>query len=177
MQTTVARIVKTWTNSQSRFPVAYAMLTCGHSGKIVFKPRRLACAKCGVERERAENESSPKCLACGCGAAIGVFFPDEHRDEDRITQIGDLVDCESCNHYATALARLRDLTPGSIQHSRFRPYDSRGGKEGAYYVYGRNPASPSGVTLLMSIDATPEADKVLRSLSASPLSPTEGLRG
>lgn len=115
----------------------------------------------------------PFCDTCGCGIARYVFTPNEHKDEDTITKVGDEIECERCDHYATALAALKALRPEDVQHARYRSWCG----EGALYVYKRDHKSPTGVTLLMSITATKEAEDVLRNLGASPLSPTEGLGG
>lgn len=128
----------------NRHPVAWTLLTCGHTGPCETVPWK------------------------GKGP-----LSNPHNEADRLTKIGDEVECTRCDHYKEALEILKNLKPGDLQHSRFRPTDSRGGKEGRYYVYVREQGSPTGVKLLLSIEATPEADKVLSALQASPLSPTE----
>ncbi len=118
-------------------------------------------------------------LELECGHHTGAILIDArdynraHDESNHMAKPGAELGCRECRHYADALAKLRALKPGDVQHSRFRTRDSRGFGKGDLYVYGRDPRSPTGVHLLMSIDATPEADEILRKLSASPLSPTE----
>ena len=96
-----------------------------------------------------------------------------HVDSNHIAGPGAMLGCAECRHYQAALERLRALNPSEVSHSRFRHNDSRGFGPGRYYVYARDPKSPTGCHLLMSIDDTPEAVAVLRRMGASPLSPTE----
>jgi hypothetical protein len=165
----IASIVKSFTNSAMALPVAWAKLTCGHTADCKVVPTVYACAACKRESTTASN--------CPCGTR-GVGFnikydPNPHREADRLTFVGDEVECERCDWYAAALAKLRAMQPGELHHSRFRPYDSRGGSEGNYYIYKRDKSSPTGVTLYMQIEATKEAEEVLAALRAAPLSPTE----
>jgi hypothetical protein len=96
-----------------------------------------------------------------------------HDPENRVTKVGDIVECQRCDWYADALAKIHAMQPGDLSHSRFRPHDSRGGSEGSIYVYGRKEGSPTGVELLITIDSTPEAMDALSAVRASPLSPTQ----
>lgn len=110
---------------------------------------------------------------CRLEKAANFDYARGHDASSYLTKVGDVAECSSCNHYAEALARLRAMTPGAVQHARFRPRDSRGNGAGDYYVYESDPRSPTGVRLLLSLEATPEADAVLCALQASPLSPAE----
>jgi hypothetical protein len=114
-------------------------------------------------------------LACGHTAKLVLRDASRsaHDVANQITRVGDEVQCERCDWYAEKLAKIRAMSPGDVSHARFRTRDSRGFGAGDYYVYGRVPSSPTGVHLLFSIEATPEAYDALRALRASPLSPTE----
>ena len=62
------------------------------------------------------------------------------------------------------------VAAGRVSHTRA----GIGLYRGAILVYERNEESPTGVTLAMSIDDTPEVMEVLRGgVGLSPLSPTE----
>lgn len=119
-------------------------------------------------------------LELECGHFTGAIFVDPHAynrlhdDSNHMAKPGAELGCTECKRYNENLKRLQGLKPGDVQHSRFRTLDSRGFGKGDYYVYTSDTTSPTGVTLLMGIEATPEADELLRKLSASPLSPTEG---
>src|SRR3990167_11028370 len=149
-KTTVARIVTSFSNSAA--PVAWAKLACGHGGDVVLVPRRMACFKCSTVRDEPEGFKWVPCASCGGGAFRPLNDPDPHRAEDRLTRIGDEVECRWCDHYAVALAQLRALRPGDVSHSRYRDH----GERGTLWVYRRDETSPSGCMLLMSIEATPE---------------------
>jgi hypothetical protein len=140
----VAKIEKAWTNSALRCPVAWGVLECGHSAKLV--------------------------------QASDFNYSRAHDETQYLTKVGDSVQCERCDRYADTLAKIRALKRGDVQHSRFRPNDSRGSRDGNLYLYGRDPKSPSGVILLFSIEATKEAEDAIRAVTGtSSLSPTEGL--
>ena len=71
--------------------------------------------------------------------------------------------------YALALFRVALEGCSYVRHGRdFCP--------DVLLVYGRDPASPSGVTHTGSHRATPEALALVAAARQSPLSPTEGLR-
>jgi len=161
-KTTVTKIIHGVSNSALAIPYTCAQLACGHVGNTRESGYVYACAEC-------KKETTDSGHACACG--YFGFHP--VRRPKCLTVVGEEFECAECDNYATALARLRALNPGDVQHSRFRPYDSRGGSAGAFYVYKRDPESPSGVWLLLSIDATPEAERVLSALRAAPLSPSE----
>jgi hypothetical protein len=164
----VASIVCDHSNSQMAIPFAYALLTCKHSAEVKIVPTVYYCVECG-----RETTSPSKCPCDTRGGFKVKYRPNPHRAVDQLTYVGDEVECERCDWYADKLAQLRALSPGDIQHARFRPTDSRGGIEGSFYAYVRDPGSPSGVKLLLSIEATKEAEEVLSALRAAPLSPTE----
>lgn len=147
MKQPVTKIAKSFSNAAQRWPVSWLELECGHTASPVL-------------REEPNDR-----------IRYGTAF--EHDDANHLAKPGDRVQCDACDHYQAALAKLRAMKPGDVQHSRFRHRDSRGFGPGDLYVYGRNERSPTGVTLIMSIDDTPEAAEILRMLCASPLSPTE----
>ena len=97
----------------------------------------------------------------------------EHDESIYVALIGDSVKCEKCASFERQLARLESLDRGALSHARFRPHDSRGGSEGAYYVYVLDPKSPSGVHLFLSIDANARSSAALDALRLPALSPTE----
>lgn len=167
MKTTVARILLEC--SSGGYAIAQAQFACGHIGAVEMVKAVYAC--CGCDARRTGNLGQ-----CACGHKGGykaVLWPNPHKEEHRITKAGAGVDCEQCDRYQARLTQLRALKSGDVQHSRFRHNDSRGFGPGCYYVYRRDPKSPTGVTLLMSIEGTDEAAQVLSALSAAPLSPTE----
>jgi len=168
MKTKVAKIVNDYSNGGH--PIAHAICSCGHYTKVRMRRQLLACVKCGLQRE-----DGPKCLSCDCGMADMVGkYPHMHCEADRLTKVGDEVECERCDWYANALVKIKDLAAnGAISHSRFRPNDSRGSKDGNFYVYGRDPKSPSGFCMIASIEATDESSRLLSRVGAAPLSPTE----
>jgi hypothetical protein len=113
-----------------------------------------------------------------CGHSLSPIYRKHdynlaHRDDNHIAKPGDVMGCPTCRRYNGALAMLKALEPGEMQHARFRTRDSRGIGAGDYYVYARDPKSPTGVVLYMSIEATPEVEDVLRSKRLATLSPTE----
>lgn len=116
-------------------------------------------------------------LECGHTAKADCDWVNDprevHDDANHKIKPGDAVDCERCDRYAEKIAKLKAMSPGDISHSRFRHRDSRGFGPGDYYVYGRQPGSPTGVSLLFSIEATEEAGALLSRIAAAPLSPTE----
>lgn len=164
--------------STGGWPYILAKLACGHVGHVRVVGNVYECGgKCGRTFQAISQDVSPAGMGqCPCGYKGGYTTPyrsNAHKEEDRLTKLGDEAECKECDHFATALAKLQALKPGDLQHARFRPYDSRGGSAGAFYCYVREPGSPTGVKLLLSIDARPEAEKVLQALRAAPLSPTE----
>ena len=97
----------------------------------------------------------------------------EHNNAYYATKIGDERVCIRCAEFAKKLAQLRELDRDTLSHARFRPTDSRGGSEGSYYVYVRDPKSPSQVRLLLSIEANETSQLALEQLRLPALSPTE----
>jgi predicted nucleic acid-binding Zn-ribbon protein len=168
----ITKLVEGWSRDL-RASYVYAVLECGHSAAVPLLPERYACMDCGHVRERTGPLLSPYCPECGCGAAKPVFRPDPHNAEHRLAAVGDKAECKDCDHYAAALQELRNLDRRGLVHSRYREWCGKG----IFYVYRRDPKSPSGVVLAHSIEATREAEDILRSMKLAPLSPTEGLRG
>lgn len=186
---TVIAIEQSWSRTDSanpgslRISHAYAKLDCGHAAEVQLRPAEIACRVCGhtgpfVEATAAERPSWAKvwrvCSACrSASGGAYTLIPDPHNPEHRLTKVGDVVDCAYCRQYATALEQLRQLDRGLLAHARYRDWCGRG----SYYIYRRDPSSPTGVALVLTIEARPEADEVLRAMGLSPLSPTEGLAG
>jgi len=168
----VVRIEKGFSNSAMAVPYAYAVLTCGHSADVKMRGQDLECFKC--KTQYVHDGHSAKCPACGCTSALHIKgYPHPHKEADRLTKVGDEVECEECDIYTEQLKKLRALKPEDIQHARFRTYDSRGIGDGAYYLYKRDESSPTGVTLMFSVPATKEVDELLRAIRVAPISPTE----
>lgn len=161
---TVSRFEKTFTNT-GNFPCSWAILSCGHAASIVLKPQGERCDACGVERDRPEPW---KRCGCGCGVFYVTFSPNRHKDADFVTQIGDAVDCETCQREVEQIEWLRGLDRSTVLHSRLR--------HGSYHFYRRAPESPSGKLLIGSVMVSPKIEAVLNELRYSPLSPTEGLQ-
>lgn len=167
MTTTVDHIVEGFTNT-GRFPYAYAMLKCGHSSKLVLRPQRGACCTCGTVQELTpQAEQPPYRVCCGTSVFNHIDSPNPHREADRVTKVGDVVECEQCERDNASEAWLRSLDRAVVHHSRLR--------YGSYNFYRRAADSPSGVLLVGSVPATPRFDAILNELRYSPLSPTEGL--
>jgi len=175
MKSTVAKIVTGLTNT-GRFPFAYADLTCGHSAKVDLVPATYACWHC------SRPTAGPSSEGCPCGKREGVktlSTPNPHVEADRLTKVGDVVECEHCDRNVVATAKMRAaLLSGEIVHTRFRNWCG----QGIVYAYRRASDSPSGVFQAATLDA-PDFDKLFAELrsaglissSLSPLSPTEGL--
>jgi hypothetical protein len=164
----IVKIVESFTNSAMRLPTTWALLDCGHTSGVEMVPTRYRCGECGVEKN--------DCKQCPCGSRSGfqfAYLPNAHRECDRITKIGDAIQCERCDSFDAKVAKLREMGPGAFQHARFRPTDSRGGREGYYHIYIRDTKSPTGVALFTSLEATPKTEEILRELRLSALSPTE----
>lgn len=144
MQRKITMIEKSWTNGAMAIPVAWGRLECKHSCRLDY-------------RDVSDN----------------TRYTRGHDESIYVQRVGDAVQCDACDRYVAALEQLRAVAPGTISHSRFRHDDSRGFGPGRYYVYARDPKSPTGCHLLLSIDDTPDAVAALRRMGASPLSPTE----
>lgn len=152
--------------SGGRFPYALARLTCGHLVKVETKPTLYACAACGRETTSCQH-------ACPCGSTKTGFrilhVANPHLPEDRITQIGEVVECEQCEQDAEKVIWLRSLPKGSVHHARFDPRFA----PGSYHLYRHDVASPSGFFLVGSVPATKRFDAILSEVGISPISPTE----
>lgn len=167
-KTTITQIELGFSNSAIRLPYALARLACGHCAKVETKPTLYACAACGRETTSCQHAS------CPCGSKTTGFtfvhIANAHLPEDRITQVGDAVECADCDKNVERIAWLRALPKGSVHHARFDPRFS----PGSYHLYKHDVASPSGFFLIGSVPATPEFDAVLAEVRISPISPTEG---
>jgi hypothetical protein len=153
-----------FSNSTLRLPYALAVLSCGHVSKCDVHPSRYACGGCGVETRRIE-------AVCECGyrGYRILEIADPHKPEFRATQVGDTVECSSCDSEARQLEWLRNLPVKDVQHARYRVIVG----SPSYCFYGRDEKSPTGVLLIGSVAATPAIEALLRQKRMSPLSPTE----
>lgn len=152
-----------------RMPYQYlrARLDCGHTITAEGVKRAGECGGCG--------KISRTFTRCECGYTGGyrpLPEPDLDKPENQITKAGDEHDCKECASYARQLEKLRGLDRSKLSHARFREWCGAG----QVHVYFRDGASPSGVTLAHTVDATDEVFEILRDMRLSPLSPTEGLR-
>lgn len=148
----------------SRSHWAYAKLDCGHSAEVVLKPHVVECAKCKAQYDQGSEKKRGYCDACGNGSTFYVLTRDAHKAEDRITSVGDEIECATCGYYQAALTKLRALDLSTVSHSRER--------NSQIHIYLYDRTSPTGVSLGLSIDNTKEALSFLRG-GRSPLSPTE----
>lgn len=160
----ITRIMEFFRADWSRSHWAYAKTDCGHSAEVVLKPHVVECTKCGTQFDQGSEKKNGYCDACGNGSTVYVLTRDAHKAEDRITTVGDAVECPTCGHYQVAITKLRALDHSTVSHTRER--------NSQIYVYLYDTASPTGVSLGFSIDNTKEALSLLRG-SLSPLSPTE----
>lgn len=169
MQRTITSFRKGFANSALALPYITAVLDCGHAATVQMKPARGACMNCGVERISDGQFGNFGTCPCGSVSTKYTWTANVHVDEDRISQIGDVVDCRACAQYAADLAKLKALDAGKIVLAR---YDDRWNR---YNVYRRDVSSPSGKMFEMTIDATPEVETVLSQMRIAAVSPTEGL--
>lgn len=156
-----------FTASALRMPYALAKLDCGHLVSVEVKPTLYACAACGRESTSCQHAS------CPCGSTKTGFnfvhYSNPHLEEDRLTKVGDRVDCDACKKDVERIAWLRQLPKGSVHHARF---DLRFAP-GSYHLYRYDQKSPSNFFLLGSVPATKQFDAVLSEVGISPISPTE----
>lgn len=132
-------------------------------------PARVRCRACGHDGPWQIQQG---CEACGSkSGGEYTFQPNPHNPEHRRLAVGDNVHCNRCADFPASLAELRRLDRSTLAHSRYRSWCG----QGAFYVYRRDPKSPSGVKLAMTIEARPEAEEILCQMRLGPLSPTEGL--
>ena len=163
MEQPIARIVQDFSNSALRMPVAWGQLVCGHSCEVKLRPTVYACGGCSVHSETARM--------CACGYKGGfrvLFIANAHNESDRITKVGDVVECAYCDTHAKNVAWLKTLKPGDIHHSRASRYGRN-----TIYVYRLDHTSPSNFFLAGACEDTPETAAILRALGAAALSPTE----
>ena len=165
--TTVVRVEEGFTNT-GRFPYALAKLACGHAARVVLRDTRGVCGGCGATQTSPDGGAFVRC-ACGAFWTKQIDSPNPHRAADRLTTVGDEIECVECARTIEQIAWLRGLAPGLIHHARFDPRFS----PGSYHLYRHDPASPSGFFLVGSVPATPEFDAVLNAIRVSPLSPME----
>jgi hypothetical protein len=96
--------------------------------------------------------------------AGNINSPNPHKAEDRLTKMGDVMECERCAAEAAQLEWLRALDMSTVHHTRER--------YGSIYLYRLEPTSPSNFMLIGSVAPTPANEALLRGRLA-PLSPTE----
>lgn len=159
---TIVRIHHGFSNSALRMPYAQAILDCGHVASVELKNRRGACHHCGTE---TDLETGVVKSCCGSSFFRITYSPNPHNAEDRVTKVGDHIDCEQCQREEDAVERLRTLDRKEVHHMRLR--------HGAYHAYRLDPTSPSGFTLHSSYPCCAKIEAALSELRLSPLSPTE----
>jgi hypothetical protein len=166
-KTTVTGFDLGFSNSALRLPYALAKLACGHVTSVKIKPTLYACSACGRETTSCQYAS------CPCGSTSSGFrflhVANPHIEADRLTKVGDVVECETCDKNVERIAWLRSLPKGAVHHARFDPRFA----PGSYHLYRHDQTSPSGFFLMGSVPATPEFDAVLNEVRISPISPTE----
>jgi hypothetical protein len=167
METTVARIEEGFSNT-CRFPYALAWFACGHCREAVLRDTVGECTNCGATLTHPHGGQFPAC-ACGRRSVTYTSYPRPHNEADRLTKVGDTVDCAGCDRDVESIAWLRSLPKGAVHHARYDPRFS----PGSYRLYRHDVASPSGFFLMGSVPATPQFDAVLREVGISPISPTE----
>jgi len=175
MKRKVAEIVKGFTNA-GRFPYVSSKLECGHGAEVPLRPDEIECRECGhagafVESTENERPAGIRvwkvCAKCRSGSGGRyAFTADHHNDAHRLINVGDEVDCKWCDHYREALEAIRGMDRSKMHHARC--------VRGTLHIYRRDPSSPSGVLLEISIESTPESEELLRSMGLAALSPTEG---
>lgn len=163
---TVVHIEEGFSNSALRIPYALARLSCGHLTSVQLRDTRGVCCGCGAVLTHAQGASFERC-ACGKWMVKNIDSPNPHCADDRVTKIGDSVECETCARNVERIAWLRALPKGIVHHARFDPRFSQ------YHLYRHDVTSPSGFFLIGSVPATAEFDAVLNEIRVSPLSPTE----
>lgn len=157
-----------FSNSALRMPYALATLACGHVVAVTLRDRTGICCGCGVELTCKDHESFTRC-ACGTYMATHISRRDPHNEADRLTKVGDVVECATCDKNVEQVAWLRALPKGLVHHARFDPRFA----PGSYHLYTYDATSPSCFFLVGSVPATPAFDAVLREVGISPISPTE----
>jgi hypothetical protein len=155
-------------SSSGIIPYVSALLDCGHVSSVVLKPYRGVCCQCHREQELARAGRATIC-ACGRSMFTIIYTPEPHNPADRITAIGDTIECERCASIARDIVWLESLDTETVQHARFKMWCG----VAQYHFYKRDSKSPSGVMLIGSVEQTPAIDKLLAAKRISPLSPTE----
>lgn len=145
-----------------------ARLDCKHAAAVVMKSHRGACLKCNAEQELNE-QGGTKCQACGHGSFTYTYLPDVLKEADRITKVGDAIECATCRSNRESEVRLEALDLSNIQYLRF---DTKFG--GRYLAYKRDIDSPTGVSLADTYPATPAIDAIIDRRRVCTMSPTEG---
>lgn len=170
MKQRVESIREGFSNSALRMPYATAVLDCGHGAAVPLVGDLKRCTGCG--REGRDWNTVDGCPDCAGRVATILRLANPHDAADRLLAIGDEIDCDRCDRKAESLQALRGLRRGEMQHARYRD----GCGQGAFYIYRRDTASPSGVRLELTVEACPEAEEILREKRIAALSPTEGLQ-
>lgn len=167
MNATVTAFDLGFTSSALRMPYALAVLSCGHKQSVVMRPNLYACGACGRETTNTQHAS------CQCGSKTTGFrhvrLMNPHTPEDRVTRVGDVVECTTCDQEAQQLEWLRALPSADVQHAWYKVWCG----VGQYHFYRRDTSSPTGVFLIGSVTATKAVDALLAEKRISPLSPTE----
>lgn len=153
-----------FTNSAIAAPYALAKLDCGHVSSVQLVLRRGKCCNCGHEMDLQETGTT----YCVCGRSSFTIlggWRNPHVESNRVTKIGDVVECDACAREEKQLAWLKSLSSAEIHHARFR--------YGSYHFYRQDFSSPSGFFLIGSVNPTPAVEALLAASRISPLSPTE----
>lgn len=164
---TITHISIGFGNSALRVPYALAHLDCGHVAGVQLKSHRGTCSKCGKEHELPTG----KATTCVCGSQMFriTYMPNPHNECDRVTAVGDCVNCDTCQREAAQIKWLEGVDPKQVQHARYRTNFAAP----RYDLYRRDASSPTGVLSMGSVPASAEA--ILRRKGICTLSPTEGL--
>ncbi len=162
--TTVTRITEEFSNSPLRMPYALAVLACGHVASVDLRPAKGTCVKCGVRAEAPHAHTFAPC-PCGAWSYTNLDYPKPHVEADRLTKIGQAVDCKECKAEAEQLAMIEALPAGAVHHTRIR--------FGGLHLYRLDGSSPSGFMLLASVAPTPANEAALARKRICQLSPTE----
>lgn len=145
--------------SNQGYPFTLARLSCGHLDDATIEKDTGECVGCGT---RAEVFTT---CACGARGRGKISFANPHEDANILTKVGETRECKACVREADQLVKLKEvLTRSDLSHSRFR-FEM-------FHLYRRDAASPSGVSLVLSVSDTPAVRELLTG-ALSPLSPTE----
>jgi hypothetical protein len=148
---------------------AAGVTDCGHHASVQLKPSRGTCWHCkGPEMELAPAGVGTTCPTCGEQSFLVTYSPRPERPEDRLTQVGDDVECGTCASHIKSVEWLAALDPKVIHHARF---SERWG--GQYHLYRLDKTSPSNFMHVGSVPAIPAIDALLASKRIAAISPTE----